>query len=273
MEHTRIEIKGVNYGYRHCGKGEAVVLLHGITTNSLVWQNVVPFLESKYSIYSFDLLGCGISDKTVEVDYSIKNQASLIIEALKKLGLSKVHLAAHDVGGGIAQIMAVNSPGMFKSVTLVNSVAFDFWPVQPIIAMRTPIIRQIAISTLDLGMLKMIVKRGLFHKEKLTTELMGKFNSQMSTAEGRKAFLHFVRCLNNSDLLEIEEELKTTKIPFQIIRGEYDVYLSKEISDKLYSVIPNSKLKTIDTAGHFAMIDEPEKIANYLKEFWSEVDE
>jgi pimeloyl-ACP methyl ester carboxylesterase len=186
---------------------------------------------------------------------------------LKELKLERVHLAAHDVGGGIAQILAVNHPEKFYDISLINSVAYNFWPVQPIIAMRTPIIRQLAMATLDVGALKLIVKRAFYHKEILNDNLMEKFAEQMKSKDSRKAFLHFARCLNNRDLTDISEDIKKIKIPVQIIRGEADVYLSKNISDELKRNIPNCKLHTIETAGHFAMLDEPVLISNLLLSF------
>ena len=84
--------------------------------------------------------------------------SSLTTEFMAKLGYFKFHLVGHDLGGGISQIMAVNKPNSIIDLTLINSVAYDYWPVQPIIAMRTPIIRQIAMASLDFGTFKIIVQ-------------------------------------------------------------------------------------------------------------------
>ncbi len=270
--YEKINIKGINIAYKKNGEGNPLILLHGIVTYSFVWETVIPFLEKDYTIYSIDLLGCGNTDKSVEVDYSIKNQAELIAELIRSLGLEKVHLCAHDVGGGIAQILSVRHSELFCDITLINSVAYNYWPVQPVVAMRTPIIRQIAIATMDIGMLKLIVKHGLYHKEKLTDELFDKFLKQMNNKEGRKALLHFARCLNNNDLLEISDDLKNLDLPVQIILGEKDVYLNKETSYKLNENIPTSIFNSIKTAGHLVMIDEPEIVANLMKNFMEKND-
>ena len=70
-------------------------------------------------------------------------------------------------------------------------IVYDFWPVQSIITMRTPIIRQFAMTTLDLGVFKIIVRRGVYNKERVNDELMELFRKPMLTQEGRKGFLHF----------------------------------------------------------------------------------
>ena len=264
----KCNIEGNEIAYIRAGSGQTVLMVHGITTYSFIWRKIIPHLTPNYDVIALDLLGCGNSDKPLDVDYSIKNQANLIAKFIEKLKLEKLHLVAHDIGGGVAQILSVNYPELIKDVTVINSVAYDFWPVQPIIAMRTPIIRQFAMATLDIGAFRLIVKRGLYHKEALTDELMEYFWEPMKTRLGRKAFLHLAECLNNKQLLEISDKLHSSEIPFLIIRGEADVYLSADIAESLHKNIRGSKLIKIPTAGHFMMEDEPEQIARGLIQFF-----
>ena len=142
----------------------------------------------------------------------------MIRDFCQLMGISKFHMVCHDVGG-IGQIVAVNYPELLYDLTLINTVAYNFWPVQPIITMRTPIIRQIAMASLDFGMFELIVKRGLYHKNHFSEELMARFWKPMRTSLGRKGFLHFAKCLNNQNLTEIENELKQLPMPVLIIRG------------------------------------------------------
>lgn len=263
-----VEIQGNSITYYRSGKGETVLFVHGITTYSFIWRNIVPYFEKNYDVIVIDLLGSGNSAKPLNEDFSLKRQAFLIHEFCVKNEITKMHLVGHDVGGGVTQIFAVNFPELLYDMTLINSVAYNFWPVQPIVAMRTPIVRQLAMATLDLGMFKLIVKRGLYHKNQLSDELMSFFWKPMKTTVGRKGFLHFAKCLDNKNLTDIEEELRNLKVPTLIIRGDADVYLSAAISEKLNSEIPNSKLVKIETGGHFIQEDEPEKVALSILDFF-----
>ena len=262
------KIGNMEVAYFKRGKGEPVLLVHGITTYSFIWRKIVPLLEQNYQVIGVDLPGCGASGKSVDESYSIKKHAYLLNQFLEKIGIEKVHFVGHDVGGGVAQIFAVNFPEKLFDITLMNTVAYDFWPVQPIIAMRTPIIRQMAMATLDMGALNMIVKRGLYHRERCTEELMEYFWAPMKTKEGRKAFLHFAASLDNQNLLDIVDELHQLKTPVLIMRGDADPYLSAAISNKLAENIPDAKLISIETGGHFMQEDEPELIANELMTFF-----
>ncbi|MFA7421934.1 MAG: alpha/beta hydrolase [Melioribacteraceae bacterium] len=263
-----VEINGDNISYSEAGSGETIIFIHGITTYSFIWQNIIPQFSNDYHTISIDLLGCGDSDKPLNEDYSLTSHAERLFEFVKALNISKFHLVGHDLGGGVTQIFSVNHPEYLYDLTVINSVAYDFWPVQPIIAMRTPVIRQLAMATLDLGVFKLIVQRGLFNKDRVTDDLMKHFWKPMLTLEGRKAFLHFAECLDNKNLIDISDKLHKTEIPMLIIRGENDVYLSSEIARKLHSNIPTSKLVLIPNAGHFIQVDEPELVSNTILEFY-----
>ncbi len=262
-------VKGYNIAYHSEGEGETVLLVHGITTYSFIWRKIIPLLSKKYRVITIDLLGCGQSDKPLEIEYSLPSHAQNIKELLTKLDIERVHFVGHDIGGGIGQVFAVHYPELLYDVTLINSVGHDFWPVQPIIAMRTPIIRQLAMATLDIGAFRLVVRRGLYHKERVNDELMQLFWKPMRTKEGRRAFLHFADCLNNKHLIDLEPELQKLGVKTLIIRGDADVYLSTAIAEKLHSDIPNSRLVRITTGGHFIQEDEPEKIATTLLDFFT----
>ena len=253
--------------YHRKGSGQPLVMVHGIVTYSFIWDDIADALSENYDIIWLDLLGCGDSDKPVGVDFSIKAHAHRLKNFIDQLGIERFHLVSHDVGGGIAQIYAVNYPEDLYDVVLINSIGYDFWPVQPIIAMRTPIIRQLVLASLDFGVLRKIVSAGLYYKGMLTPDLIARFKAPFLTPEGRKAFIHFAKGLDNRHLLEIENDLRKLDLPVLIVRGDADPYLSLEISAKLHDEIPGSRLIRIPTAGHFIQFDEPEFLTKIISEF------
>jgi len=259
-----LKISGHTMTYHREGKGEPVLLVHGITTYSFIWRNIIPLLSKDYDVTAVDLLGCGDSDKPLDVSYAIKDHAERLYEFVTRLGFGKFHFVGHDLGGGMGQIFAIRHPDLLHDLTLINTVAYDFWPVQPITALRTPIVRQFLMASFDLGTFKLVVKRGIYHKERVTNELMALFMKPMQTNEGRKAFMHFAKCLDNHNLTEIEDDLRKLKIPVLIIRGDADPYLGATIAEKLHREIPGSRLVRIPTGGHFIQEDEPEQIAREL---------
>jgi pimeloyl-ACP methyl ester carboxylesterase len=254
-----------NIAFRREGQGEPMLLVHGITSYSFLWKDMIPLLAGDFDVIAVDLLGCGDSDKPKDADYSLAAQAEILGTLMDILGLEKTHLVGQDIGGGVAQIMAVNSPDRFHTLSLINSVGYDYWPVQPIISMRIPIIRHIAMAALDLGVFRALIDRGFYHREKVDDEMMQLFWRPLRTLEGREGFLRLAMCLDNAQLMRIVDRIHGLELPTLIVRGESDIYLKPVISERLHSGIKNSRLENIKTAGHFTPLDEPEMTAGMLK--------
>jgi len=259
-------VEGNRLAYVRGGAGEPLILVHGITTSSFIWDNLLPILGVRHDVVAIDLLGTGDSDRPVPADCSLAAHADRLMSFIDKLGLGRVHLVGHDIGGGIAQIISVRNPDRIATLALVNSVGYDYWPVQPIVAFRTPILRQLAMASLDIGMLRLVIRRAVFHRERITPEIFDRIRNEIAVPKSRRAFLNSTRCLNNSDLTVIADDLKKLPMPVLIVRGERDVYLSPEIGDRLHREIPASKLVKVPDSGHYIQLDEPRLLAKTILE-------
>lgn len=264
-----LDLDGFRLAYHRGGQGEPMLLIHGIITYSFIWRNLMPSLEEQNDVIAIDLLGCGQSDKPVGVDYSISAQADLIKKFMQKLGIDRFYCITHDIGGGIGQILATRYPESVKKLFMINTIAYDFWPVQPILAMRIPIIRQLAMAAMEFGIFRVLVARGMYHKDRVTDDLMELYWEPMKTREGRQGFLQLAKCLDNRQLMDIADDLRKLKIPVMIVRGDADPYLGPELAEKLHKEIPGSRLQHIETGGHFIMEDEPEQLVGLIKDFIS----
>lgn len=265
------EIEDFKIAYHRHGQGESMLFVHGITTYSFIWRNITPELSNKFDVIAVDLLGCGDSDKPLERDYSLAAQAEILIKFLDKLNIKKVYFVGHDIGGGIGQVLAVKHPERLLNLVLINTVGYDYWPVQPITSMRIPIIRQFAMAVLNFGLLRNLVDLGVVNSDKVTDELMHFFRGPLKTKSGKDGFLHLARCLDNKQLMDIEDEIRLLEIPVMIIRGDADIFLSSEISERLHRDIKNSRLERIKSGGHFIQEDEPDRLINLIINFSREI--
>lgn len=256
--------------YHRAGSGPVVILVHGITTYSFIWDEVGANLSHDFDVIALDLLGCGNSDMPLDVSYSLTEHAARLRTFAESLDLPAFHLVGHDLGGGIAQIFAVKHADMLLDMALLNTVGYDFWPVQPITSLRAPIIKQLLMASLDKGLFRQVVLRGLWDTKKLTPELMRKFMAPLKTATGRKAFLHFARCLDNHNLTDISDSLRRLDLPALIVRGEADRYLPAGIVKRLDEDLPDSIFLRVPQAGHYIQIDQPDLVTASLRKFWSD---
>ena len=265
-----VEINGHCISYQRTGAGSPVVLIHGVASHSFLWMGIAAHLSDKFDVVVIDLLGCGGSDKPIDVDYSIIAQADILMALIDKLGLPPVHLVGHDVGGGIAQIMAVTRPEQLIDLSLVNPVGYDYWPVQPITLMRLPVIRSLTALIMSPNMFHMVIRRAVFYKEKLSPEILEKLWEPLETQEGKDGFIRLIKGINNKFLTDITEQLQHLEIPALLIRGDADAYLSSDITRRLAEDIPNARLEHVPTGGHFIQLDEPEQLSELLINFFLE---
>lgn len=262
-------VEGNKVTYYRTGQGEPLLLVHGITTYSFIWDNLIPGLSSRYDLIVPDLLGCGESDMDVK-DMSPGAQARMIVGLMDHLGIESAHLVTHDIGGAAGQIMAVNHASRLRDLVMINTVGYDYWPVQPIVTFRVPILRQIAMAALDIRILRKIVEHGVYYKERVTDALMETFFRPLSTQEGKQGFLRLARSLDNTQLMNIRDNIHSIEKPVLIVRGDADPYLPAEISEKLHENIPGSRLERIETGGHFIQLDEPDWLVGLIIDFCAE---
>ncbi len=110
------------------GDGPPLVLLHGFPTSSLLWRRVLPPLAARMRVLAVDLLGYGRSAKPADAALHIRAQARYVRELLQGNGIEEFAVVGHDIGGGVAQLLALE--GGVAALVLVDGVAFDAWPIE-----------------------------------------------------------------------------------------------------------------------------------------------
>lgn len=118
---VRIEyhmIHGYRRAYRIAGSGPALLLIHGIGDNSSTWNDVIPVLAQHYTVIAPDLLGHGRSDKP-RADYSVPAFANGMRDLLVVLGIGKVTVVGHSLGGGVAMQFCYQFPRFVERLVLV----------------------------------------------------------------------------------------------------------------------------------------------------------
>ncbi|MEJ2593452.1 MAG: alpha/beta fold hydrolase [Candidatus Thiodiazotropha sp.] len=88
LKKEALTISGHSMAYHREGKGEPVLLVHGITTYSFIWRKIIPLLSIAYDVIAVDLLGCGDSDKPLDVSYAIKDHVERLHESTPKCCLT-----------------------------------------------------------------------------------------------------------------------------------------------------------------------------------------
>lgn len=107
---ANVDVGGVRLAYRVWGEPDAppMVLLHGLTASGANWAPVAPVLASRYRVYAPDQRGHGTSDWPGE--YSFDALVADVLGFLDALGLARVVLVGHSMGGVVAHLFAGRHP-------------------------------------------------------------------------------------------------------------------------------------------------------------------
>src|SRR6201997_1364673 len=113
-------IHGYRRAFRVAGSGPALLLIHGVGANSTAWEPVHAKLAQRFTVIAPDLLGHGESDKP-RADYSLAAFANGMRDLLTVLGIDRVTVVGHSLGGGIAMQFAYQYPQFVERIVLVGS--------------------------------------------------------------------------------------------------------------------------------------------------------
>ncbi|MFK7869483.1 MAG: alpha/beta fold hydrolase [Roseobacter sp.] len=109
--------------YVTAGSGPAVLLLHGFPQTHAMWHKVAPALAQGFTVVASDLRGYGASSKPQGTKaYSFRNMAADQVSLMKQLGHEQFHLVGHDRGGRVAHRLALDSPEVVQSLTVMDIV-------------------------------------------------------------------------------------------------------------------------------------------------------
>jgi len=246
------------------GGGEPLVLIHGFPTSSHLWQELVPLLPNGRRVVVLDLLGYGRSDPPGEMALDIKSHADRILIVLDLLGINRACLIGHDVGGGVAQAVAVRAPHRVSHLCLISSVAFDDWPSREVKLARAtlPLTRHLPATWL-LGVLKSDLERGFVDQE-LASRSIDRYIKGFATPAGRDLLVAHLEALDSADTVEIGSRLGAVPAPTAIVHGAHDPFIPLSAARRLHAAIRGSSLDVLDTGRHFLPEESPERLAEII---------
>ena len=120
IEHLNVRCRDANFHVARVGSGPTLLLLHGWPEFWATWEPVMRLLADRFTLVAPDLRGFGDSDKP-SGPWSAFEHAADMLALLGALGLDRVGVVGHDVGGAVMQAMARIAPER-----LAGLLFFDF---------------------------------------------------------------------------------------------------------------------------------------------------
>lgn len=260
--------------YMDEGKGDAIIFLHGLGSYAPAWKKTIAGLSSSHRCIAIDLPGYGRSSKG-NYEGSMQYYADIIHQFATKLGLQKVTLAGHSMGGQIAILAAVAYPDMVNKLILVAPAGFEtFTPGQKdwFRDVLTP--RGVALTPVE----TLITNVGYnFYDFPADAQFMIDDRIAMRTAQGFDLYCHqIVKSIKGMVDEPVFDYLKEISVPTLVVYGQQDNLIpnrflnpgkTADIAKKGAEQIANCQLEMIDKAGHFVHFEQATIVNTIMSDF------
>ncbi|MGH2712262.1 MAG: alpha/beta fold hydrolase [Actinomycetota bacterium] len=245
------------------GQGPAVLLLHGFPTSSHLWRDLVPILAPRFRAIAPDLLGYGDSEKPKEPEaLTIRAQARAMRELLDRVGADDVAVVGHDIGGGIAQLLALD--GAIRTLTLIDSICFDSWPIEGVKMLQAAEDDQVD-EEFARGVTGMAIELGMSEPHRLAEEDREEFIRPW--LDDPMAVVRAARGIDGVGLVGTEGKLGELDSRALVLWGEDDPYQPSELAERLGEAIPGATVAVVPGTSHFITEDAPETVFPLISEY------
>jgi pimeloyl-ACP methyl ester carboxylesterase len=240
---------GVNIYYEDHGSGPAVLLSHGYSATTRMWDGQVEALKGSYRVITWDMRGHGQSDSPDDPKaYSEQATVDDMAAILKHLGIENAVIGGLSLGGYMSLAFNVAHPDMVRALML-----FDTGP-----GYKNPVGRE--------GWNETARKRAEIFEAKGLDALGNSAEVRVAQHRSAQGLAHAARGMLAQFDSRIIESLPEIKVPTLVLVGDRDTpFLGG--TDYMANKIPNSTRVVITDAGHASNIDQPEAFNEAVKSF------
>ena len=255
-----IKVKDLSIYYNQTGNGPALVLLHGFTIDSRLWELQIDAFSEDFTVISWDAPGAGQSSDPGE-SFSLSDWADCISVLLDSAHVEKAHILGLSWGGILAQEFYHHHSHRVLSLILASTYAG--WkgslPQQVVEERLATCIRDASLQPTQ------FVSKylpGMFG-DSPPPEAQEKLANIMSDFHP----VGFRLMAMSSANADTRKFLPTIKVPTLLIWGEKDKRSPISVAHQMNVAIPGSTLQIIKGAGHVCNLETPDQFNKIVKDF------
>jgi pimeloyl-ACP methyl ester carboxylesterase len=256
------EVDGLRVRYVRAGAGPPVVLLHGFASSIYSWAEVLPALAPDHEVVALDLPGFGGS--TVRPDLTAETLVRVVPGVLDQLGLSRVRLVGHSLGGAIAAGVSVRYPQRVESLVLIDAAGFNFAPADRPWIIRlvgSPAGALLALLPVRRPLVALGLRQVFYDDSRVTPERVDEYTAPLlrpGTVRALRSILH------SPDTLELPQSLARIRQPTLVIWGAEDGWIPPADADRFVAAIPGARKAVIPACGHVPQEERPRETVALL---------
>ncbi len=267
-----VNANGMRFHYLEWGNPDnpAMLLLHGFAQTCHSWDFVALGFSDNYRVIVLDQRGHGDSDWASDGDYSPETQQKDISGIVNELGLENFVLMGLSMGGRNSFTYAANNSGKVKALVVVDAAPQNM-------QQGTQNIRSFVQQDDELDSVDAFVERVLqYNPRRDPQQVRGSIMHNIKELPSGKWTWKYDRALRSpgrrmgSDA-ETEKRLwgyiESLQCPTLLVRGGASDIVAMDTADRMHQAIPNSRIATIEGAGHLVMGDSPSGFQSAVTDF------
>ena len=267
-----VDANGMRFHYLEWGNPDnpPMLLLHGFAQTCHSWDFVALGFSDNYRVIVLDQRGHGDSDWASDGDYSPETQQKDISGVVNELGLANFVLMGLSMGGRNSFTYAANNAGKVKALVVVDAAPQNM-------QQGTQNIRSFVQQDDELDSVDAFVERVLqYNPRRDPQQVRGSIMHNIKELPSGKWTWKYDRALRSpgrrmgSDA-ETEKRLwgyiESLQCPTLLVRGGASDIVAMDTADRMHQAIPNSRIATIEGAGHLVMGDSPSGFQSAVTDF------
>ena len=234
------------------GKGEAIILLHGLFGALSNWKSVVDFFSKKYRVI---IPKIPLTDVDVE-DANLESLTKLVSKFITSNRLKNFTLIGNSLGGHIGLMYTIQNPNKVKQLVLTGSSGLyenSFGGSFP--------------KRGDYGYINDRVNHTFYNPNILTKKYV---DNIFDTLNDNAKCLNIITIARSAQRNNLSKKLYRIKCPTYLIWGLNDTITPPSVAHQFNKLISKSKLKFIDKCCHAPMMERPQEFNKILKTFLDE---
>lgn len=247
------------------GRGEALVLIHGLATTRQIWGVVAPTLARRRRVVTLDVPGFGES-APAGAGFELDAVADRIARGLAARGVrAPFDLVGHSLGAGVALTLAAARPRSVRRLILVApaGLAELSWPGSILLAAaadRLLATRRRAAPLADLRWgRRMLLALAAADGATIAPTQARLMIDASAGAQRTSAALAAITRVNLCPLL------RSTAVPLGVIWGAEDRTIRARKVALVRDARPDARVVMIERAGHVPMVERPDEFVAALE--------
>lgn len=253
----------VRFGIK--GNGPPVVLVHGTPWSSFNLRYLIEVLSLDFTVYYYDLLGYGLSDKSPG-DVSLGIQNNILAELLDHWQLTAPNIIGHDFGGTTVLRTLLLNERSFDKIVVIDPVAISPWgsPFFQHVKEHEAAFADIP-DYIHEAIVRAYVKTAAF--KPMDEAVLDKIIHPWTGPDNKEAFYRQIAQADSRYTDEMQHLYEKISRPVLILWGREDTWIPLEKGNILHNMIPESQLHVIPDAGHLVIEEQPEQLIEKIHPF------